>query len=95
MDLAALHEIADQRRSAWNAAGARWAVTDGPLTDKPAAWLTLSTHQVEGQLTVWVSGEAEMDWGTLERGGSRHYDLDTRESLGGCVADLEKALGLA
>jgi hypothetical protein len=95
MDLAALHEIADQRHSVWNAAGVRWAVTDGPLTDKPAAWLTPSTHQFEGQLTVWVSGEAEMDWGTLDRGGFSHYGLDTRESLGACVADLEKALGLA
>ena len=94
MDLAALHEIADGRSSSWEAAGVRWGVTDGPLTDKPAAWLTLSRHQAEGQLIVWVSGEAEMVWGNPEPVVFRHYDLDTRESLGACVTNLEEALGL-
>ena len=35
-----------------------------------------------------------MDWGTPQRGDSRHYELDSREALGVCVSELEDALGL-
>ncbi|MEU4295054.1 hypothetical protein AB0E63_43110 [Kribbella sp. NPDC026596] len=43
-------------------------------------------------MTVWVSGEAEMEWGTPKHGDARPYDLDTLEDLR--VSDLEDALGL-
>ena len=89
-----LHEIAAERRARWEAAGVGWEVIDGPLTDKPASWLILSGSAAIGQLTVWVSGEAEMDWGTPDNGGERHYDLGTREALSACVSDLEGAVGL-
>jgi len=56
------------------------------LTDKPAAWLILSKDEIAGQLTVWSSGEAEMQCGTLEHLDARHYDA--------CVSDLEDALRL-
>ena len=94
MDLAAVHDIADERREHWAEAGALCEVVDGRLTDKPAAWLILSKDEITGQLTVWVSGEAEMDWGTPEHGDARHYDLDSLEDLRACVSDLENALGL-
>ncbi|WP_132193902.1 MULTISPECIES: hypothetical protein [Kribbella] len=94
MNLAALHAIADERREHWAEAGALCEVVDGPLTDKPAAWLILSTDKFAAQLTVWVSGEAEMEWGTPERGDARHCDIDTLEDLRACVSDLEDALGL-
>lgn len=95
MDLAALHDIADERRQYWAEVGARCEVIDGPLTDKPAAWLILSKDQAIGQLAVWASGEAEMDWGTPQHAQSRHYDLDTLGDLRSCVSDLEDALRLA
>jgi len=94
VDLSLLHEIAAERRARWEAVDVAWEVVDGPLTDKPAAWLILSGTIATGQLTVWVSGEAEMDWGTPDGGGERHYDLDSREALNACVGDLEGALGL-
>ena len=94
MDLGMLHELAAERRARWEAAGVRWEVVDGPLTDKPASWLILDGHKAIGQVTVWVSGEAEMDWGTPEDGGERHYDLDSREALVACVNDLEGSVGL-
>lgn len=89
-----LHEIAAERSARWEAAGVRWELVDGPLTAKPAAWLILDGTATMGQLTVWVSGEAEMDWGTPETGGERHYDLESREALSACVTDLEVAVGM-
>ena len=93
VDLALLHEVAAERRGRWEAAGLRWVVVDGPLTEKPAAWLILENDTDLGQLTVWFSGEAEMEWGTPERGGERHYDLDSSGALSACVTDLERAVG--
>lgn len=92
MDLGMLRDIAASRSARWEDVGFGWEVVDGPLTDKPASWLVLSANAVLGQLTVWVSGEAEMDWGTPDNGGERHYDLDTRDDLSKCVDDLEAAL---
>lgn len=94
VELGMLHEIAAERRVRWEAAGIGWEIADGPLTDKPASWLILTGDTGIGQLTVWVSGEAEMDWGPPNNGGGRHYDLDSREALSACVTDLEGALGL-
>lgn len=95
VDLALLHLIADERRVSWDEAGVQAKVINGPVTDKPAAWLVLNNNDTIGQLTVWVTGEAEMDWGTQEDGGERHYDLGSADSLRACVADLERAVGLA
>jgi hypothetical protein len=89
-----LREIAVERRARWETAGVGWKVVDGPMTDKQAAWLVLSGKRVIGQLTVWVSGEAETDWGTPESGGQRHYDLASRDALSACITDLERAVGL-
>lgn len=94
VDLSSLREVAEERRAQWDAAGIGWEVIDGPSTDKPASSLILEGNTVLGQLTVWVSGEAEMDWGTPEDGGERHYDLDSRDALRACVADLEAEVGL-
>ncbi len=95
VELGMLHEIAAERRARWEAAGVGWKVVDGPLTDKPASWLVLNGSTAVGQLTVWVSGEAEMDWGTPDNGGERQNDLDSRESLSACITDLEEAVGLS
>ncbi|MGW5195184.1 hypothetical protein ACWEOO_38435 [Kribbella sp. NPDC004138] len=92
MDPTELHAIAHERRERWAEAGAVHEVVDGPLTDKPAAWLILSKDELAGQLTVWSSGEAEMQWGTLEHLDARHYDAV--EDLRTCVSDLEAALRL-
>jgi len=89
-----LHEVAADRRARWEAAGVGWEVVDGPLTDKPASCLTLTGSAGIGQVTVWVSGEAEMDWGTPSNGGQCHYDLGSREDVSACVSDLESAVGL-
>ena len=94
MDLGSLHQIASERRARWERAGASRAVVDGSPTDKPAAWLTLDTAGASGQLILWVSGEAEMEWGTSAVDGQRHYDLDSASALRTCVDELESVLGL-
>jgi hypothetical protein len=71
-----------------------WDVVDGPPTDKPAAWLILRGDTSVGQLTVGVSGEAEMDWGAPDQGGERHYEVPSHEDMRDCVTDLEDAVGL-
>ena len=87
-----LHDVALERSAAWSDAEIGWKVVDGPVTEKPAAWLILDSGSDLGQLTVWVSGEAEMDWGTPEAGGERHYELGSVEDLRAAVNDLEKAV---
>lgn len=56
--------------------------------EKPAAWLTLALGERAGRLIVWTSGEAEMDWGTPDSGGQRHYDLESSGSLRACVDEV-------
>ena len=92
MDLGMLRDIARERSARWSKTGIEWQVVDGPLTDKPASWLVLSANAALGQLTVWVSGEAEMDWGSPSDGGARRYDLVSVDDLSHCVDDLETAL---
>jgi hypothetical protein len=94
MDLAALHGVANERHAAWSEAGAQWAIEDGPVTDKPASWLDLTTNSNSGRLILWTSGEAEMEWGTKQVDGQRHYDLDGPTALRDCIDDLERVVGL-
>ena len=65
----------------WAEVGARWTTHRSPDDgrDKHSAWVTIRHDDREGQLTVWDSGEAE-----LETGGptgpmtQTHFDgLDT------------------
>lgn len=56
--------------------------------EKPAAWLTVALGERTGRLIVWTSGEAEMDWGTPDSGGQRHYDLESSASPRACVDEV-------
>jgi len=71
-----------------------WKVVDGPPTDKPTTTLVLTVGDLIGDLVLWVSGEAEMTWGTPERGGERHFDIASRDQLSSCVDELEESLGV-
>jgi hypothetical protein len=92
MDLGTLRDIARKRSAHWAQTGIGWEIVDGPQADKPATWLILSANGALGQLTVWVSGEADIEWGTPSDGGERHYDVDSNDELSQCVDDLEAAL---
>lgn len=94
-DLLDFDRIVVTRHLDWHNREVTWSVGHGPPTDKPAAWLVLSGRSGDGQLTVWVSGEAEMDWGDGQGTQARHYDLMTDADLLSAVRDLETAVGLA
>jgi hypothetical protein len=69
-----------------------WDYQEGPQTDNPASWFTLSGPHADAFLKVWSSGDAEMDWGVKGDAHARHYDLSSVEALRVCVDDLEAAL---
>ncbi|MBF4162591.1 hypothetical protein [Nocardioides acrostichi] len=92
VDLSLLHDLVAARENRWQREGFEHEFADGPMTDKPASWLRLDLRGALGQLTVWVSGEAEMDWGMPDKGGERHYDLSSVGDLERCVDDLERRL---
>jgi hypothetical protein len=94
VELSLLRAVSEERRARWRSAGLTCELVKGRPTDKPASWLILSASDALGQLTVWATGEAEMDWGTPDNGGSRHYDLESRDDLNRCVDDLEAELRL-
>lgn len=96
MDVSLLSALAAERRDLWVSAGVTWELSDSPLTDKPASWLVLTSGAAVGQLTLWVTGEAELAWGDTESGEThqRHHDLVSTESLRSCLTDLESVLGI-
>ncbi|SER99536.1 hypothetical protein SAMN05216188_11917 [Lentzea xinjiangensis] len=78
----------------WERAGIQWQLTFGPERDKSAAWVTCETGDMAGQLTVWTSGEAELDTGNLATGvvDPVHYELTSAQELATCLDDLTNRL---
>jgi hypothetical protein len=95
VDLGALRDIARERSARWAETGVGWEIVDGPQTDKPASWLILSADGALGQLTVWVSGEADIECGTPSDGGERHYDVDSSDEVSQWRARAWKVLDKA
>ena len=87
---AAVHE----HGPSWQAAGIDWQLLFGPTRDKPAAWVTCETTRTLAQLTIWTSGEAELDTGDVANGThtSTHYDITTPQDLTACLDDLTQKL---
>jgi hypothetical protein len=95
LDLDWLDREVARREFHWREGGATWTVSRGPITDKPAAQLSVEAPQCLGELIVWVSGEAEMMWGPAKEGiHQEHYDLSGAEGLRWCLDDLEQRMGL-
>ncbi|GAA0951582.1 hypothetical protein [Nonomuraea longicatena] len=82
------------RGPAWEAAGIQWKLTTGPTTDKPAVQVTCENTHNLAQLTIWTSGEAELDLAHPTSGAttSTHYDLATQEDLATCLDELTNLL---
>ncbi|TDB69437.1 hypothetical protein [Micromonospora sp. KC723] len=78
----------------WNNAGIRWELHRGPTRDKSAAWIVCTTTDHEAQLTVWTSGEAELDIAHISTGTvtSTHYEMSTTADLTACLDDLTHRL---
>ncbi|MFL6053431.1 MAG: hypothetical protein ACJ72W_11015 [Actinoallomurus sp.] len=80
-DLADFAAAVQERGAGWDAAGIQWQFTLGPARDKSAAWVICETTQALAQLTIWTSGEAELDIGDLTTGATNHvhYNLTTQD----------------
>ncbi|MEV5575275.1 hypothetical protein AB0L06_34995 [Spirillospora sp. NPDC052269] len=78
----------------WEAAGIQWQLITGPPTDKPATGVICENADSLAQLTVWASGEAELDLGhpTTDATTGIHYDLATLEDLNACLDKLTELL---
>ena len=87
---AAVHAHAPQ----WERAGIRWQLTFGPERDKSAAWVPCETGDLEGELIVWTSGEAELAAGNLTTGviDQVHYELASPPEPSTCLDDLTNRL---
>ncbi|MEV0807802.1 hypothetical protein [Micromonospora sp. NPDC050200] len=72
----------------------RWELHRGPTRDKSAAWIVCTTTDREAQLTVWTSGEAELDLAQISAGTviSTHYEMSTTADLTVCLDDLTHRL---
>ncbi|MGW3788392.1 hypothetical protein ACWD5Z_27690 [Micromonospora chokoriensis] len=82
------------RASQWNSAGVRWELHRGPTRDKSAAWIVCATTDREAQLTVWTSGEAELDLAQISTATvvSTHYEMSNAADLTTCLDDLTRRL---
>jgi hypothetical protein len=96
MNLDELDHAVSARIPTWRHADARWEIIRWPVTDKPAASLRVEKAGAEAELTLWVSGEAELIYarGIGEEPVSKHYEITTALGLNGCLDDLETRIGL-
>jgi hypothetical protein len=96
MDLGELHDAVSRRARAWHAADMRWEVVRWRLTDKPASSLRVEKGDALAELTLWVSGEAELTYTRRMEDPpmSEHYEITTAVRLDGSLDDLEARIGL-
>ncbi|MEU7799678.1 hypothetical protein AB0B10_10440 [Micromonospora arborensis] len=94
LDLDDFADAVTAHASRWNGAGVRWKLHRGPTRDKSAAWIVCTTTDREAQLTVWTSGEAELDLAHLSAGTviSTHYEMSTTADLTACLDELTHRL---
>ena len=87
----ALETVALERSAQWAKVGLTRQYSEGPPTDNPAVWLALRGPNAYAFLTVWSSGDAEMDWGVEGDAHARHYNLASVNDLA-CIDDPEAVL---
>jgi hypothetical protein len=94
LDLAQFAAAVHARAPQWERAGIQWQLTFGPERNKSAAWVVCETGDLAGQLTVWTSGEADLDAGNIATGVivPVHYELTSAQELGSCLDDLTNRL---
>lgn len=96
VDLDELDQAVFARTVRWRAAEARWEIARWPVTDKPAASLRVETAVGMAELTMWVSGEADLVYlrHPETEPVTEHYELTAALGLVGCLDDLEGFVGL-
>jgi hypothetical protein len=96
MDLDALDGAVCARAEAWRENGVQWRIRRGPATPKPAANLSVERASAMADLTLWVSGKAELGWSPDADTEPvwRHYEISSALELNACLDDLQAHLGL-
>ncbi|MFZ2514125.1 MAG: hypothetical protein WAW82_00485 [Candidatus Lutibacillus vidarii] len=85
-DLQLVATAAGSRADEWRANGVSWELHEGPETNKPAAWLILRKGNADGRLTLWTSGEVELEWGSSPADSRcQHREVLDRDDLDRCV----------
>ena len=91
-----LDEAVSARAVAWHSGGVRWRIARGPATPKPAVTLSAERPPAMADLTLWISGEAELAW-AADSGAepvTEHYEISSGLGLNACLDDFESYLGL-
>ena len=89
LDLAEFCATVEAAATEWVAAGATWSLQRSPQDgrNKHAAWVTIEHGDLAGQLTVWDSGEAELEvGGPSELWRAEHFE--DLEHAGGPLKEL-------
>lgn len=97
MDLDLFAQEVARRAAGWTALWATWEVTHGTQPPKPSKSLRLETTDALAELTMWVSGEADLSWvRPIPDADVRveHYEITDELGLRGCLDDLEGHVGL-
>jgi len=96
MDLDAQDGAVCARAEAWRENGVQWRIRRGPATPKPAANLSVERASAMADLTLWMSGEAELGWSpdADTEPAWRHYEISSALELNACLDDLQAHLGL-
>lgn len=97
MDLDLLSQEVARRAPTWTASGASWEIRRGTQPPKPAVSLRIETTDGLAELTIWVSGEADLSWVRPTPDADicvEHYEISGELGLRGCMDDLEGHLGI-
>lgn len=86
----ALAFVASERNMAWAKLGLTYEFgVRRRSTGDPASWLRLRGPQSEAVLTVWLSGDARLDWEIATDTHSRQFSLSSGTDPRRCVDELE------
>jgi hypothetical protein len=100
LDLEVFCELAAETALAWRERGATALVTRSPDDgrNKSSAWLTIDTGSIAGSLTIWESGEGELEADRLDADEDRsplllrHVDDISDRDIPELLAVLDAAL---
>jgi hypothetical protein len=98
VDLSLLDDAVEARRARWAAAGVTWEIVRGLATNKPSTSLRAEAPTAVAELTLWVSGEADLTHAGLvpaiTEPSVQQYEITSEIGLARCLNDFETLLGI-
>jgi hypothetical protein len=96
-DLALLDPAIERRREEWVSLGVHWQAASSPSPySKPSSFASFESDGYAGQLTLWASGEAELEVGRIADGRRlcKTYMFTISTEIDIAVDDLITFIGL-